>query len=47
MAAGGKADPHKSQMLIDRKLSEKEIGQLVAFLNTLTSEESFEPPQLP
>jgi cytochrome c peroxidase len=47
MAAGGKADPHKSQILIDRKLSEKEIGQLVAFLNTLTSEESFEPPKLP
>lgn len=47
MAAGGRADPHKSQLLIDRKLSEKELGELVAFLNTLTSEESFTSPKLP
>jgi hypothetical protein len=33
--------------LIDRKLSDQEIGQIVAFLNTLTSEERFEPPKLP
>jgi cytochrome c peroxidase len=47
MASGGKADPNKSGLLIDRKLSEREIGQLVAFLNTLTSDERFTAPILP
>jgi hypothetical protein len=47
MASGGKADPNKSALLIDRKLSDQEIGQLVAFLDTLTSDERFEPPTLP
>ena len=47
MASGGRADANKSTLLIDRKLSDQEIGQIVAFLNTLTSEERFEPPKLP
>lgn len=47
MASGGKPDSHKSSLLVDRKLSEREIGQLVAFLNTLTSEERFVDPTLP
>lgn len=47
MASGGKADANKSGLLIDRQLSDQEIAQLVAFLNTLTSEESFEAPKLP
>ena len=47
MASGGKADPNKSALLIDRKLSEREIGQLVAFLDTLTSDERFQAPTLP
>lgn len=47
MATGGKTDPHKSPLLIDRQLSEKEIAQLVAFLTALTSDERFESPRLP
>ncbi|WP_300449518.1 cytochrome c peroxidase [Accumulibacter sp.] len=47
MASGGKADPHKSPLLIDRRLSEKEIAQLVAFLTALTSDERFASPRLP
>ena len=47
MASGGKTDASKSVLLVDRKLSDQEIRQLVAFLHTLTSEEHFEPPTLP
>ena len=47
MASGGKADAHKSTLLVDHKLSDQEIRQLVAFLHTLTSEEHFQPPTLP
>ena len=47
MASGGKADAHKSTLLVDHKLSDQEIRQLVAFLHTLTSEEHFQPPMLP
>lgn len=47
MAGGGRADPNKSRLLVDRQLSESEIGLLVAFLATLTSEESFVRPALP
>ena len=34
-------------LLVDHKLSDQEIRQLVAFLHTLTSEEHFQPPTLP
>jgi len=47
MAAGGNPAAPGSGLLIDRKLSDREIGQLVAFLNSLTSEEVFTAPQLP
>ncbi len=47
MASGGKTDASKSALLVDRKLSDQEIRQLVAFLHTLTSEEHFEAPALP
>ena len=39
MASGGGADPKKSALLVDRQLSDAEIGQLVAFLTALNSEE--------
>lgn len=39
MASGGGADPAKSPLLVNRQLSEAEIGQLVAFLQALTSNE--------
>ncbi|HMV04794.1 MAG TPA: cytochrome c peroxidase [Accumulibacter sp.] len=47
MAAGGGADPQRSPLLVDRKLSEEEIAQIVAFLGTLTSDERFIRPSLP
>ncbi len=47
MASGGKADPNKSGLLVDRKLADREIAQLLAFLDTLTSHERFDPPRLP
>ena len=47
MASGGKADPNKSGLLVDRKLADREIAQLLAFLETLTSHERFEPPKVP
>jgi cytochrome c peroxidase len=47
MAAGGKADAHKSPNLIDTKMTDAEIGKVVAFLRTLTSDEPLERPTLP
>ncbi len=47
MASGGRGDAHKSGLLVDRKLSDEEIAQLVAFLDALTSEETFVRPSLP
>jgi len=47
MAAGGNPAAAKSGLLVDRKLSDKEISQIIAFLNSLTSEEVFTAPQLP
>ena len=47
MASGGKADPNKSPLLVPTGLTEAEIDKVVAFLNSLTSSESWEPPKLP
>lgn len=47
MASGGKADANKSSLLIDTKLNDTEIKQLLAFLNTLTSDEPLVKPVLP
>ncbi|MGE3173029.1 MAG: cytochrome-c peroxidase [Planctomycetota bacterium] len=47
MAKGGLANPTKSAELVDRNLSDAEIGQLVAFLESLTGTAKFTPPQLP
>ena len=47
MASGGRPDAQKSALLIDRRLSAREIKELVAFLDTLTSDESFASPTLP
>lgn len=47
MAGGGKPDPNKSPILRDTQLSDKEVGQVVAFLKTLTSTETWEQPKLP
>ncbi|MBK1646411.1 cytochrome-c peroxidase [Thiocapsa imhoffii] len=47
MASGGGQDPQQSELLVDRGLSDVEIAQLVAFLESLTSEEPWEAPAIP
>jgi cytochrome c peroxidase len=49
MASGGKDVPgnEKDPLLQDRKLSDQEIKQLVAFLESLSSSEPFTPPKIP
>lgn len=47
MAGGGKPDPNKSELLVDVKLSDAEVRQLVAFLAALTSDEAAVKPTLP
>jgi hypothetical protein len=34
-------------MLVDTKLNDREIAQLIAFLSALTSDERYAPPALP
>ncbi len=47
MAGGGFANPGRDPKLKDRKLSDEEIAQLVAFLGSLTCPDSLEEPKLP
>lgn len=47
MASGGIDNPHKDGLLLDRHLSEEEVGQLVAFLESLDNGVKFTPPTLP
>jgi cytochrome c peroxidase len=47
MAGGGRPDPNKSPLLAPTGLTDAEIGKLVAFLRSLTSEEPWEAPTLP
>lgn len=47
MAGGGGNDPGKSAMLVDTKLTDAEIRQVVAFLTALTSTEPYRAPTLP
>ena len=47
MAFGGGSDAGKSPLLVDTKLSQREIAQLVAFLSSLTSDEPYVRPTLP
>ncbi len=47
MAGGGKADPDKSPLLVDTGLNDLQIRQLVAFLESLSSSEAWNAPQLP
>jgi cytochrome c peroxidase len=44
MAGGGNPDPNKSPVMQPTGLTDAEIGQVVAFLRTLTSEEVWTPP---
>jgi cytochrome c peroxidase len=47
MASGGNPDPAKSELLVDRELSDTEIVQLLAFLRALTSQEDWDMPEIP
>jgi len=47
MASGGGADPNKSAVLVDTKLTDREVQQLVAFLTSLTSDEPYTAPKIP
>ena len=47
MASGGGNDPNKTAQLIDTKLTDQEIKQIVAFLTSLTSDEPYTAPILP
>jgi|KBSSwiStaDraftv2_1062776.scaffolds.fasta_scaffold120248_2 cytochrome c peroxidase len=47
LAGGGREHERKSPELINRTLNDAEIGQLVEFLRTLTSQQQFTPPTLP
>lgn len=47
MAGGGKDNPNKDPLMIDRKLSDQEIDQIVAFLESLNGEDTFTPPSVP
>lgn len=47
MASGGKADPNRSALLAPVGLSDVEIRQVVAFLESLTSTEVWQAPEVP
>lgn len=47
MVGGGKANPNLDPLLTKKDLSDEEIGQLVAFLEALSSDEKFAKPTLP
>lgn len=47
MASGGNPDPNKSELLVDRGLTDAEIFQLGAFLRALTSRETWDMPEIP
>jgi cytochrome c peroxidase len=47
MAGGGRPDPNKSPLLTPTGLTDAQIGKVVAFLKSLTSEEPWEAPALP
>lgn len=47
MAGGGIANANKDPLMIDRKLTDEEIDQLVAFLESLSGNQQFTKPTLP
>ncbi|HEX5054264.1 MAG TPA: c-type cytochrome, partial [Planctomycetota bacterium] len=47
MSSGGIDNPHKDPLMQDKQLSDDERSQLVAFLETLTGNQTFEAPKLP
>jgi cytochrome c peroxidase len=47
MASGGLDNPHKDPLLMNRDLSDAEVDQLVAFLETLSGNVAWTPPAVP
>ncbi|MCB9878322.1 MAG: c-type cytochrome [Planctomycetes bacterium] len=47
MAGGGKDNANKDPLLMDKKLSDAELDQLVAFLESLSGDVPFTAPQMP
>jgi cytochrome c peroxidase len=47
MASGGDPDPNKSDLLVDRGLTDTEIFQIGAFLRSLSSREQWDMPEIP
>jgi cytochrome c peroxidase len=47
MASGGNPDPTKSELLVDRGLTDIEISQIGAFLRSLMSAETWDMPEIP
>ncbi len=47
MAGGGQENKHRSPLLADKKLSDGEIGSIVAFLGSLACDKKLEEPKLP
>ncbi|MCA8949740.1 MAG: c-type cytochrome [Planctomycetes bacterium] len=47
MAKGGLDNPNKDPLLMNRNLSSEEIDQLVAFLESLSGNQTFEKPKIP
>ena len=47
MAQGGKEDPNRSALLSPTGLTDRELAQVVSFLESLTSTERWDAPQLP
>src|SRR5262249_49281974 len=47
MAGGGKDTPQRDPLLKDQKLTDKEIDQLVLFLESLSGNDSFTAPTIP
>jgi cytochrome c peroxidase len=47
MASGGFDNPHKSPLLVDRKLTQKEIQAIVSFLEGLECKGELKEPKLP
>jgi cytochrome c peroxidase len=47
MASGGLDNPNKDPLLMNRDLSDAEIDQVVAFLETLSGNVVWTPPAVP
>lgn len=47
MASGGLKNPHLDPLMLDRALTDAEIDQLVAFLETLTGNQAWVAPKVP